>query len=80
MFHRYGGGLRKGTAWNLDTVYLEKQNQKIDITKVFQGDWNLSMTKNLDTAYLVNARLQNFTKSQKTLDTTLFTNSLPIII
>lgn len=60
VFNKYGGGLNKKTSWNLGTIYLKKTNQELNLSDVFNGKWNMSLTKTNDTVFLVKDNIHDY--------------------
>ena len=57
----FGGGQRKGTAANIDTIYLKRINELLNAKDYIYANWKFAANKNLDTLYGTNAnfRIQN---------------------
>lgn len=54
IFHKWGGGRRKGAKTTIDTIFLKKINQAFDISALLKSsDWKLGFTKQADTIYLL---------------------------
>lgn len=46
IFHKWGGGGRKGAKTTIDTIFLKKVNQAFDIPALLKNsDWKLAFTK-----------------------------------
>ncbi len=68
LFSHFGGGARKGSNWELDTIYLKSTIQEIDLNKLIQKQWQLSATKNFDTLFLVKKEFYKICKTRKCRD------------
>ncbi len=59
VFHRYGGGLSSKTKWKLDPIHLRKTGEKVEVSRVLNGKWKISMSPESDTLFLIRANLVN---------------------
>lgn len=62
-FSSFGGSARKGAKWELDTIRLKKEHQKLP--EITNTKWNINSSKNNDTIYFVKS---NFIEICKSLD------------
>lgn len=62
-FSRFGGAGRKGSKWEMDTIFLQKKDQKFSIPKMLEGNWEFSATDNYNTLYFIK---NNFRENCKT--------------
>lgn len=66
IFHKWGGGRRKGAKTNIDTIFLKKINQAFDVSALLKNsDWKLAFTKQADTIYLVKNGFQEWCKTDR---------------
>lgn len=66
MFHKWGGGRKKGAKTNIDTIFLKKINQSFDISALLKNsDWKLGFTKHADTIYLVKNGFKEWCKTDR---------------
>ncbi|MBL1409385.1 transthyretin-like family protein [Sphingobacterium faecale] len=54
FFQRHGGGRQKGAFDNIDTIYIKRIGQQINIKDYIYDDWIFSTDRNLDTLYGIN--------------------------
>jgi len=52
-FSSFGGSGRKGSKWNIDTIFLQKKEQKFNLPKMLEGKWLFSSANNYDTLYFI---------------------------
>ncbi|MBL4746371.1 MAG: hypothetical protein JKY08_08370 [Flavobacteriaceae bacterium] len=62
-FSSFGGGGRKGSKWNLDTIRLKKEDKKPLI--LIKNKWNISTNKKMDTIYFIKSNFHKICKSRK---------------
>ena len=66
LFNRYGGGISKGAKHNIDTLFLKRVDQQFDITALLkEKTWNVGLTKNADTLYLIRSDFNTRCKTRK---------------
>lgn len=66
IFHKWGGGRRKGAKTTIDTIFLKKVNQAFDISALLKNsDWKLGFTKHADTIYLVKNGFKDWCKTDR---------------
>lgn len=63
-FNKYGGGGPKGSHWKLDTLYLKKEDYKVD-SLFLKHEWQVSATQNLDTLYFMKSEINQLCKTQR---------------
>lgn len=66
IFHKWGGGRRKGATYKIDTVFLRRINQTFNVSALLKNsDWKLGFTKYADTIYLVKDGFENWCKTDR---------------
>ncbi|WP_316795593.1 hypothetical protein [Pedobacter agri] len=66
MFHKWGGGRKKGAKINLDTIYLKKINQPFNVSALLKkSNWQMGFTKKADTLYLVKNGFEEWCKTDR---------------
>lgn len=64
IFHKYGGGLPKGTQWNLDTIHL-KESSFDDYAKLLQNSWVAVDIVDENEIYLLRSNFKVLCKTAK---------------
>lgn len=66
LFNPRGGGSSRGAKYNIDTIFLKRLDQQFDINTLLQEKtWNVAVTKNADTLYLIRSDFQKQCKTGK---------------
>jgi len=66
IFHKWGGGRRKGAKTNIDTIFLRKTNQTFNIANLLKNsDWKIGFNKSADTIYLVKNGFREWCKTDR---------------
>lgn len=66
IFHKWGGGQRKGAKHEIDTIFLRKTNQTFHVAALLKNsDWKLGFTKQADTVYLVKKGFKEWCKTDR---------------
>lgn len=66
LFNPHGGGSSRGAKYNIDTIFLKRLDQQLDIAALLQEKtWNVAVTKNADTLYLIRSDFQKQCKTGK---------------
>lgn len=52
-FSKYGGAGRKGSLWELDTIFLKREGERFEITDLHETEWKVSATTHFDTLFFV---------------------------
>jgi len=66
IFHKWGGGRRKGAKTNIDTIFLRKTNQTFNIATLLKdSDWKIGFNKSADTIYLVKNGFREWCKTDR---------------
>jgi len=66
IFHKWGGGQRKGAKYKVDTIFLRKINQTFDVSALLKNSsWKLGFTKHADTLYLVKDGFKDWCKTDR---------------
>lgn len=64
LFSSHGGGQRKGAKYNIDTIFLKRNNQQFDVPELLNNSkWKLSYNKTADTIYLVKYGFREWSKT-----------------
>lgn len=71
FFQQHGGTQRKGTKHYLDTIYLKRIEEPIDLSTLLYQKWNFHANSNLDTLYGYNS---NYRLGRVTADRPLMPN------
>lgn len=64
IFHKYGGGLPKGTQWNLDSIHLKKSSFD-DYAKLLQNSWVAVDVADENALYLLRHNFKERCKTEK---------------
>lgn len=67
-FSQFGGSGRKGSKWEMDTIFLEKKNQKFNIRNLLEGNWEFSGTDNYNTLYFIKNSFRENCKTKNCQD------------
>ncbi len=66
IMQSFGGGKPKGAKYNIDTVFLKKNNQQFDLPAMLNNSkWNIGYTKNADTLYLIKDGFTEWCKTDR---------------
>lgn len=64
IFHKYGGGLPKGTQWSLDSIHLKKSSFD-DYAKLLQNSWIAVDVADENALYLLRHNFKERCKTEK---------------
>ena len=65
-YNRYGGGGRKGSIWNLDTIRLKETNRKG--LNLNNSSWKISANKEMDSLYFIRSNFYSLCNTRKCKD------------
>ena len=62
-FSTFGGGGRKGSKWNLDTIHLKKVNT--EVLELRKSNWRVSANKSMDSIYFIRSNFMDICRTSK---------------